>query len=74
VDGAGREIRIETDPERLRPSDVPEFRGNPARAAADLGWEARIPLARSLADVLDEWRRIVRDPGSRRSTSGGPSD
>lgn len=64
VEGAGREIRIETDPERLRPSDVPEFRGDPSRAAADLGWSPRIPLERSLADVLDEWRRLVRErPG-----------
>ncbi|MBZ0267913.1 GDP-mannose 4,6-dehydratase, partial [bacterium] len=67
VERARREIRIETDPARLRPSDVPEFRGDPARAKRDLGWEPRIPLATSLDDVLEEWRRLVREGG------GGPS-
>ncbi len=49
-------VRIETDPERLRPGDVAETRCNPARAWRDLGWRAEIPLERTLDDMLDEWR------------------
>jgi GDP-4-dehydro-6-deoxy-D-mannose reductase len=49
-------IRIREDPERLRAVDVPEFRGDPSRAARELGWSARIPLEESLREVLEEWR------------------
>jgi GDP-4-dehydro-6-deoxy-D-mannose reductase len=56
VDRARVPIRILEDPERLRPVDVPEFRGDPSRAGRDLGWSARIPLEESLREVLEEWR------------------
>ncbi|HMB69396.1 MAG TPA: GDP-mannose 4,6-dehydratase [bacterium] len=56
VDRARVPIRIVEDPERLRPVDIPEFRGDPSRAKADLGWSPRIPLEQSLQEVLDEWR------------------
>jgi GDP-4-dehydro-6-deoxy-D-mannose reductase len=56
VERARCEIRVLPDPARLRPSDVPEFRGDPARAGRDLDWTPRIPLQRSLEEVLEEWR------------------
>jgi GDP-4-dehydro-6-deoxy-D-mannose reductase len=49
-------IRIEPDPARRRPTDVAWLVGDPARIARDTGWRAEIPLERTLADVLDEWR------------------
>lgn len=49
-------IRVEPDPARMRPSDTPVAAGSAARARAALGWEPRIPFARTLADVLDSWR------------------
>jgi GDP-4-dehydro-6-deoxy-D-mannose reductase len=49
-------IRVVEDPARLRPVDVPEFRGDPSRARDDLGWSPRIPLEQSLQEVLEEWR------------------
>lgn len=49
-------IDVETDPERVRPNDVPIASGRPDKARERLGWEARIPLERTLADVLDFWR------------------
>jgi GDP-4-dehydro-6-deoxy-D-mannose reductase len=51
---AGIEVRV--DPERLRPSDVPAQVGDPSRLRAATGWEPRIPLERTLADLLDDWR------------------
>ncbi|GJM43516.1 MAG: GDP-mannose 4,6-dehydratase [Gemmatimonadota bacterium] len=60
VDRASVDIRIVRDESRLRPSDVPEFRGDPTRAQRDFGWKATIPLERSLTDVLEEWRRAAR--------------
>ncbi len=54
------EVRIEVDPARLRPADVPYLVGDPARAARDTGWRARRPLAETLRDVLEEWRARER--------------
>jgi GDP-4-dehydro-6-deoxy-D-mannose reductase len=48
------EVRI--DPTRLRPSDVSALVGDPARLKQDTGWQPMIPLERSLADLLDQWR------------------
>jgi GDP-4-dehydro-6-deoxy-D-mannose reductase len=48
--------RIEVDPARLRPADLPWLVGDPSRIARDTGWRATTPLERTLADVLAEWR------------------
>jgi GDP-4-dehydro-6-deoxy-D-mannose reductase len=49
-------VRVETDPLRLRPADVPWLVGDPALIARDTGWHAGIPLEKTLGDVLEEWR------------------
>jgi GDP-4-dehydro-6-deoxy-D-mannose reductase len=48
---SGTGARIEVDPERFRPADIPVLLGDPSRLRA-LGWEARISLDSSLRDVL----------------------
>jgi len=50
------EVRVKTDPSRLRPADVRLLVGDPARIARDTGWRAEIPLETTLRDVLEEWR------------------
>jgi GDP-4-dehydro-6-deoxy-D-mannose reductase len=56
-------VRVETDPERLRPSDVPLVLGDAARLRHASGWQPRIPIERTLDDLLDDWRsRIAREP------------
>jgi GDP-4-dehydro-6-deoxy-D-mannose reductase len=52
-------IRVEHDPERLRPSDVPVLRGSAARFQADTGWEPRIPFTQTLEDTLAYWRENI---------------
>ena len=49
-------VEVRVDPERLRPSDVPAQVGDPSRLHAATGWEPRIPLERTLGDLLDDWR------------------
>jgi GDP-4-dehydro-6-deoxy-D-mannose reductase len=49
-------VRVEPDPERMRPADVPWLVGDPTAIAVDTSWRAEIPLARTLADVLQDWR------------------
>ena len=52
-------VRVETDPERLRPSDNPIVIGSHARLTAETGWRPEIPIERTLADLLDYWRGVT---------------
>ena len=52
---AGANLTLETDPALLRPVDVPVLRGSAALLRSATGWEPRIPLATTLADVLTSW-------------------
>ncbi len=52
-------VAVESDPKRMRPSDVPRFIGDNTRAATDLGWRPRIPFEQTLADTLNWWRERV---------------
>jgi GDP-4-dehydro-6-deoxy-D-mannose reductase len=52
-------IRIEVDPARLRPIDVPYLVGDPSRIEREAGWRAQIPIEQTLDDVLAEWRGRV---------------
>jgi GDP-4-dehydro-6-deoxy-D-mannose reductase len=53
------EIRVEPDPERMRPVDIPELWGDPAKLQAVTGWKAEIPLEQTLADTLDYARETL---------------
>jgi GDP-4-dehydro-6-deoxy-D-mannose reductase len=52
---AGVEAKVEVDPERFRPVDVPRLEGESTRLRA-LGWSPRRPLERALADLWNEAR------------------
>lgn len=56
---AGLEVRIETDPGRLRPTDVETTRGDASLARRLLDWEPVIPWGVSLAAILADWRARV---------------
>lgn len=49
-------VTVEVDPARFRPHDTPVIVGNPGRLKRELGWEPRVPLTRTLEDLLDYWR------------------
>jgi GDP-4-dehydro-6-deoxy-D-mannose reductase len=51
-----RLIEVEFDPERMRPSDIPQVVCDYAKLEACTGWKPTIPLEQSLEDVLDYWR------------------
>lgn len=60
-------IRVQVDPERVRPSDIPSASGDASRAAAALGWRPSIAFEQTLRDVLDYWRcqcQATASPGS----------
>ena len=52
-------VRVEIDPERLRPNDIPVLVGDASRLRAATGWSPQIPFARMLSDLLDYWRSAV---------------
>jgi GDP-4-dehydro-6-deoxy-D-mannose reductase len=54
------EIRVERDPERYRPVDVPVVYGSSDKFSRRTGWEPRIPFEQTLRDTLDYWRGQAR--------------
>lgn len=51
-------IEKETDPTKLRPSDVPEIVCNNTKIRNLTSWEVTIPLETTLKDTLDYWRQL----------------
>jgi len=49
-------VRIEVDPARFRPADVPWLVGDPTRIEAATGWRPTVPLEETLSSVLDHFR------------------
>jgi len=49
-------IRVEQDPARFRPNDIPLLLGDVTRLTADTGWTAEVPLERTVEDLLSYWR------------------
>lgn len=49
-------IRVEQDPKRLRPSDVPVLRGDCTRFTRETGWQPEIPFEQTVEDLLNHWR------------------
>ena len=49
-------VKVELDPARLRPSEIPSATGDASRARDLLGWAPRIPWEQTLTDVLADWR------------------
>jgi GDP-4-dehydro-6-deoxy-D-mannose reductase len=50
-------IEIETDPQKLRPSEIPRIVASIAKIEAATGWRPEIALDQTLADLLEHWRR-----------------
>ena len=49
-------VRVEQDPARMRPSDVPILLGDYSKFHAVTGWEPTIPFEQTMQDLLDWWR------------------
>lgn len=53
------DIKVEADPERQRPSDIPLMVGDCSRIREETGWAPIIPLEQTLRDSLDHWRECI---------------
>jgi GDP-4-dehydro-6-deoxy-D-mannose reductase len=52
-------VKVEVDPARLRPSDVPILLADASKFVKQTGWQPRIPFATTLKDLLNYWRERV---------------
>jgi GDP-4-dehydro-6-deoxy-D-mannose reductase len=53
------DIRVERDPARYRPVDVPVVYGSLEKFHHRTGWEPQIPFEQTLRDTLEYWREQV---------------
>lgn len=60
------EIRVEQDPARMRPTNLPILQGNYDRLHQVTGWRPEFTFAQSLADILDDCRQRVAENNARR--------
>ncbi|HEY6361386.1 MAG TPA: GDP-mannose 4,6-dehydratase, partial [Vicinamibacterales bacterium] len=51
-------IRVEVDPARLRPNDIPVLVGDPTRLRDATGWTPRVSFEQMLEDLLEYWRAV----------------
>jgi GDP-4-dehydro-6-deoxy-D-mannose reductase len=49
-------IKVEEDPARMRPSDVPVLLGDSSKFRDRTGWSPSIPFEKTIADLLAYWR------------------
>jgi GDP-mannose 4,6-dehydratase len=57
------QIKVEVDPDRLRPIDADLQVPNTAKFHAHTGWQPQIPYEKTLRDLLDYWRARVATAG-----------
>ena len=60
------QVTVETDPARLRPSDVEILVGDSSKFRSVTGWEPQIPFEQTLSDTLDYWREQIGRDGAQR--------
>ncbi|GAB4461355.1 MAG: GDP-mannose 4,6-dehydratase [Armatimonadaceae bacterium] len=53
-------VTQEQDPERMRPSDLPECVGSPSRLQEITGWQPEVSIEATLEDTLNYWRETGR--------------
>jgi len=53
------DVRVEVDPKRLRPSDVPILLADASKFSRLTGWKPQIPFEQTIRDLLVYWRERV---------------
>ena len=59
------DIKVEIDPDRLRPIDADLQVPNTAKFEEHTGWKPKIPYETTLRDLLDYWRERIAKEGDR---------
>jgi len=58
---ASREFRVIVDRERFRPVDMPLLVGNAQKLKAETGWQPNYPIDQTLLDLLNYWRKKLKE-------------
>lgn len=53
------EIKVENDPNRMRPSDVPIVKCDDSKLKNLIGWAPKYSIQQTLEDVLEYWRKVI---------------
>jgi GDP-4-dehydro-6-deoxy-D-mannose reductase len=56
---SGIDISIDIDPNKVRPAEIAEIYGDPGKLRAATGWLRKIPLEKTVEDILNYWRSEV---------------
>lgn len=56
---SGQDIRVEIDPNKIRPVDAPIIEADITKINQLTGWKPQIPLEQTIRDTLDYWRGRV---------------
>jgi GDP-mannose 4,6-dehydratase len=59
------EIKVEVDPDRLRPIDADLQVPNTAKFHEHTGWKPEIPFEKTMLDLLEYWRQRISLEGNR---------
>lgn len=52
------EIKVETDPAKLRPIDVPIIEADTSKIQENAGWKPEIPLVQTIQETLEYYRKL----------------
>jgi len=52
-------VKVQKDPNRMRPSDVPVLVGDNTKFCTKTGWKVEIAFEKTMKDLLDYWRERV---------------
>lgn len=54
-------IKIEKDPSKMRPADIPDLYGDPTKLKKATGWEPEYSLSHVICETLDYWREKIKE-------------
>ena len=57
LDQAKTNIRVEVDPDKIRPVDIPIIEADTKKLCEATGWEPEIAIEQTIAETLDYWRK-----------------
>ncbi|MBP5493845.1 MAG: GDP-mannose 4,6-dehydratase [Lachnospiraceae bacterium] len=54
-------IRVEVDPAKIRPVDVPLIEADTSKIFKATGWKTEIPLEKTIEETLEYWRKEINE-------------
>ena len=54
------QVEVVSSPNKIRPGEADEICGDPRKISSETGWSPKISLQKTVADLLDYWRSLLR--------------